>query len=143
MPLRLPSPDISALRDHALDTRDSVARRGAYEMPRSSFVSAGRVHQVLRARFGSRPTGERGPGYIYWQTAEGVMFPLEDPLAVPGSKPILRADGTEQLCYSYGYVISLLRRVDEAERVAREERSQERTPTAPPHSSRAVHTTRN
>lgn len=117
MPLRLPSPDAAASYDaHMPDMPETPSPRLT---PQPSFVSAARVHQVLRARFAARSTEQRGPGYIYWQTAEGVMFPLEDPLAVPGSRTILRADGREQLFYSYAYVVSLLRRVDEAQRAAR------------------------
>lgn len=123
MPLRLPTPGPDAARHSRgveLSEVAANAKRPA-ETPRD-FVSAHRVHEVLRARFGSRPTRYRGPGYIYWETAEGVRFPLEDPLAVAGSKAVIRADGSEQLFYSYGYVVSLLRRVDEAERVARAQR---------------------
>lgn len=127
MPLRLPQPGADTREDpRALDARETPVNVGA----RADFVSAQRVHQVLRARFGARPTGERGPGYIYWQSAEGVLFPLEDPLAVPGSKSIVRADGTEQLFYSYAYVVTLLRRVDDANRAAREERDSKRAADA-------------
>lgn len=127
MPLRLPQPGVDTREDpRALEPRETPAHVGG----RADFVSAQRVHQVLRARFGARPTGERGPGYIYWQSGEGVLFPLEDPLAVPGSKSIVRADGAEQLFYSYGYVVTLLRRVDDAERVARQERDNQRAAAA-------------
>lgn len=137
MPLRLPTPGADTREDpRALEPRETPASVRA----RADFVSAQRAHQVLRARFGARPTGERGPGYLYWQTAEGVMFPLEDPLAVPGSKSIVRADGSEQLFYSYGYVVTLLRRVDEAGRAAREERDSKRALEAQRRAAGAAHT---
>lgn len=76
-----------------------------------SFVSVQRLHHVLTARFGCRLTGERGPGYVYWRTANGVAFTVEDPVAVPGSTAVYRADGSRDVCYAYDYIAGLLQRV--------------------------------
>lgn len=88
----------------------SVAPWDLFDSARS-FVSVQRLNYVLARRFGCRQSGERGPGYVYWRTANGVPFAVEDPVAVPGSMAVYRADGTRQVCYAYEYVANLLQRV--------------------------------
>lgn len=81
--------------------------------PTRSFVSAERVYNALRQRFGCMPTGGGGAAWTYWQTMRGRIFRVEDPIFDPACAPVLRADGKRSLFYSYEYANALLRRVNE------------------------------
>jgi hypothetical protein len=73
-----------------------------------SFVSAERVNDSLRHRLGCFPVGERGPGHSYWSTSTGVRFQVDDPVGDSESAAVVRADGKQQLFYSYQYAYALL-----------------------------------
>jgi hypothetical protein len=76
--------------------------------PTRSFVSPDRVHDALRNQLGCLPTGTHGPDGTYWVTPRGAPFEVPHPIADPAAAPVMRPDGTSQLCYSYRYAKTLL-----------------------------------
>lgn len=111
MPLLLPPEPADPIRVNVLAPAPPVVTPWDMLGTARSYVSVQRLHHVLAARFGCRLSGERGPGYVYWRTPNGMAFAVEDPVAVPGSTAVYRADGTRDVCYSYQYVANLLQRV--------------------------------
>lgn len=121
LPVAMPKPaEPDPIRVNVLGPTPPVVTPWDMVEQARSFVSVHRLAYVLKARFGCRTTGERGPGVIYWETATGVPFAVEDPVAVEGSTAVLRADGSRQVCYSYEYVAALLQRVAALTRVRRQ-----------------------
>lgn len=81
--------------------------------PSRTFVSAARVYNALRRRFGCEATGEGGAACTFWRTPNGKTFKVEDPVVDPACAPVLHANGRRALFYSYEYANGLLRWVSE------------------------------
>jgi hypothetical protein len=76
-----------------------------------TFVSAERVLDALRSGLGCREIGERGAGCSYWRTPGGVRFRVDDPTTDLACAAVVRADGRQQLFYSYQAAVALVRDV--------------------------------
>jgi hypothetical protein len=73
-----------------------------------SYISAERLHRVLRLRLGCVPTGERELYCSFWLAPDGRRFRLLDPISDPIGRPMVGSSGSTRALYTLDYARALL-----------------------------------